>query len=76
MYEKQFNTIIRRAKKKGYSKEKTISAVKDLQLQAHMMWMLTPVTSPKSKGLAKDYRKAVQLESYARKNWKKIDKVI
>ena len=41
-----------------------------------MMWMLTPVTSPKSKGLAKDYRKAVQLESYARKNWKKIDKVI
>ena len=70
--EKQFKAVISRAKKKGYSKQRTMDALKPAQLQLKMQWMMTPVTSPESKTVAKDYKKSQRLMKYLDKKWKDV----
>lgn len=70
--EQEFMGVIKRAKKMGYSKQKVLDSLKGVKLQAHMMWMMTPVTDEKKgEALARDYQKATRLEKFIKKSWSK-----
>jgi len=65
----KFDAVIKRAKAKGFSKKKVLESARSLLLQFKMGWMLEPVTTERSKSLARDIATSQRMIAYIDKNW-------